>query len=402
ASLSHCHGHANTRASCTDSRVEKSNGLTQDKEGTEMARWVRKASLITVVFQNTALALCMRYSRLPREGSNELYLVSTAVLSGEAMKILVSLVLASFSYSPREIWHLFFSRDALTMLIPAALYSFQNGLQYVAASNLDVSVCQVLYQMKLVTTALFSVTMLGRQLSRNQWLGILACAAGVAVVQLATVETQHNASENQQVWVGFLAVTTACVTSGLAAVYTEKIFKTGNTSLWVRNMHLAAWSLLAVGGAMYLKDGSKISQKGFFFRWDLIVCIVVLLQALGGMAVAVVAKYADNISKGFATAVSIILTCIASVFMFDLLPSAHFILGTALVLLSLYLYTRKGPGAVQHGYLEVRTKDVEPGGPDGEDTPNGNSSALKQGRSLLGCGHYGPGRTIDGGAKVAL
>lgn len=68
-------------------------------------------------------------------------------------------------------------------LIPAALYSLQNGLQYVAASNLDVSasrhpmppardaqVCQVLYQplgsvlrnrlavprMKLVTTALFS------------------------------------------------------------------------------------------------------------------------------------------------------------------------------------------------------------------------------------------------------
>eukprot|EP00913_Durusdinium_trenchii_P029931 g28048.t1 len=44
-----------------------SSHVCQDKEGTEMARWVRKASLITVVFQNTALALCMRYSRLPRE-----------------------------------------------------------------------------------------------------------------------------------------------------------------------------------------------------------------------------------------------------------------------------------------------------------------------------------------------
>lgn len=279
-----------------------------------MTPWLRQASLITVVFQNTALALCMRYSRIPKEdGSKELYLVSTAVFSGEVMKLLVSTVLASWSYSPLELIKLFFSRDALVMLIPAALYSFQNGLQYVAASNLDVSVCQVLYQMKLVTTALFSVTMLGRQLSRNQWLGIAACAAGVAVVQLSTVETQSRTDQSRQAWMGFLAVTTACMTSGLAAAYTEKIFKTGNTSLWVRNMHLAAWSLMAVGSSMALTDGAKIGQKGFFFRWDGIVCTVVALQALGGMAVAVVAKYADNISKGFATAVSIILTCFASV-----------------------------------------------------------------------------------------
>lgn len=327
-----------------------------------MTPWLRQASLITVVFQNTALALCMRYSRIPKEdGSKELYLVSTAVFSGEVMKLLVSTVLASWSYSPLELIKLFFSRDALVMLIPAALYSFQNGLQYVAASNLDVSVCQVLYQMKLVTTALFSVTMLGRQLSRNQWLGIAACAAGVAVVQLSTVETQSRTDQSRQAWMGFLAVTTACMTSGLAAVYTEKIFKTGNTSLWVRNMHLAAWSLMAVGSSMALTDGAKIGQKGFFFRWDGIVCSVVALQALGGMAVAVVAKYADNISKGFATAVSIILTCFASVFVFNMQPSMVFLLGTSLVLMSLYLYTLSPPAPA--GYLEVRTKeDVEVNG----------------------------------------
>jgi len=304
-----------------------------------MTQWLRQASLLTVVFQNTALALCMRLSRLPKEdGSKELYLVSTAVFSGEVMK-------------------LFFSRDSLTMLIPAALYSLQNGLQYVAASNLDVSVCQVLYQMKLVTTALFSVTMLGRQLSRNQWLGIMACAAGVGVVQLSTVETLSNQtqSSSRQAWIGFLAVTTACMTSGLAAVYTEKVFKTGNTSLWVRNMHLASWSLMAVGSSMAATDGSKISHSGFFFKWDGIVCTVVALQALGGMAVAVVAKYADNISKGFATAVSIILTCIASVFIFDMRPSNGFLLGTSLVLMSLYLYTLSPPAPT--GYLEVRTKE---------------------------------------------
>ena len=59
------------------------------------------------------------------------------------------------------------------MCIHATLYSFQNVLQHVAATNLDASLCQVLYQMKLLTTTLSSVVMLGRQLTRSQWLGIL-------------------------------------------------------------------------------------------------------------------------------------------------------------------------------------------------------------------------------------
>jgi len=346
-----------------------------------MVQWLRQASLITVVFQNTALALCMRYSRIPKaeaeDGSKELYLVSTAVFSGEVMKLLVSSVLASCSYRPLDLMKLFFSWDAVTMLIPAALYSLQNGLQYVAASNLDVSVCQVLYQMKLVTTALFSVTMLGRQLSKNQWLGIVCCAAGVGVVQLATIETQSQNEQSRQAWIGFLAVTTACVTSGLAAVYTEKIFKTGNTSLWVRNMHLASWSLVAVGASMYATEGAKISHKGFFFRWDALVCTVVSLQALGGMAVAVVAKYADNISKGFATAVSIVLTCIASVFIFNMQPSGIFLLGTSLVIASLYLYTLSPPQPA--GYMQVQSKeDVEV-----IDVNGSHSRAIQLGKNAL-------------------
>eukprot|EP00435_Cladocopium_sp_Y103_P058505 s38_g20.t1 len=40
--------------------------------------------------------------RAKDDGSKELYLVSTAVFSGEVMKLLVSSVLASWSYSPLE------------------------------------------------------------------------------------------------------------------------------------------------------------------------------------------------------------------------------------------------------------------------------------------------------------
>ncbi|CAE7431634.1 SLC35A1 [Symbiodinium microadriaticum] len=257
-----------------------------------------------------------------------------------------------------ELIVMFFSTESFRMLVPAVLYSLQNSLQYVAASNLDISVCQVLYQMKLVTTALFSVAMLNRQLTPPQWWGIFLCALGVAAVQLSTAENSQQKA-GQQAWVGFLAVSVACITSGLAAVYTEKVFKSGNSSLWVRNMHLAGWSLVAISWGLVANDGSKIREKGFFLGWNFLVCVVVALQALGGMAVAVVAKYADNISKGFATAISIILTCVASVYLFDLHPSATFTAGTSLVLLSLYLYTRPVKNGQTIKYMEISQKDLE-------------------------------------------
>jgi len=69
-----------------------------------------------------------------------------------------------------------------------------------------------------------------------------------------------------------------------------------------------------------------------------VVIIVIVLQSLGGLLVAVVVKYADNILKGFATSAAIIIACIVSVYLFDVTLSIQFIFGTVLVMLSIYLY----------------------------------------------------------------
>lgn len=85
-----------------------------------------------------------------------------------------------------------FSPDCWKLSIPAILYVVQNNLQYVAASNLDVATFQVTYQMKILTTAFFSVLMLGKRLSSTKWLSLLLLAVGVGIVQIQS--TGHASS----------------------------------------------------------------------------------------------------------------------------------------------------------------------------------------------------------------
>ena len=65
---------------------------------------------------------------------------------------------------------------------------------------------------------------------------------------------------------------------------------------------------------------------------------VVFCQAIGGLTVAVVVKYADNVAKGFAAGLSIVTSTIMEVLLFGFVVSPMFIMGSGLVLTSIFLY----------------------------------------------------------------
>ena len=158
------------------------------------------------------------------------------------------------------------------------------------------------------------------------------------MVQLSDAKEQNVNIENQSRVKGFIAAISACVLSGLAGIYFEKILKGSDVSVWMRNVQLSMLSVPFGIAAVYLKHGDQISNNGFFFGYDLFVWYLVVLNATGGLLVAVVVKYADNILKGFACSLAIIITCIVSVVLFGFQLSLQFVMGATFVIGSIFLY----------------------------------------------------------------
>ena len=61
---------------------------------------------------------------------------------------------------------------------------------------------------------------------------------------------------------GLITVLGACILSGLAGVYFEKVLKGSNTTLWVRNVQLSFFSLFpALFVGVLGKDGTQLMEK---------------------------------------------------------------------------------------------------------------------------------------------
>lgn len=316
-------------------------------------------SLVVLIVQTTALVLTLRYSQTQKsEGPR--YLSSTAVVCAEIIKLItcifviyrnngyrVSGMLAELN---REVFASPQTRaDSLKVAVPAIMYVIQNNLLFFALKKLDAATYQVTYQLKILTTAFFSVTMLGKSLHRYNWLALILLTGGVALVQYPSGDSpaetsHHDASDNI---LGLGAVLAACFSSGFAGVYFEKILKTSKVSLWIRNIQLAFFSVFGALFVCWLYDSQAISDDGFLRGYNGIIWVVVLLQAYGGLVIALVVKYADNILKGFAVSLSIILSSFTSwLVLGDLTITTTFAIGATIVIFATFLYGHEPKSSV--------------------------------------------------------
>lgn len=308
--------------------------------------------LTVLVIQTSLNVLMLRYTRTSRDPTEPVYIASTAVLLAEILKIFICILilLKEVGYSfdqfrtkihreAIENW-----KDALKLMVPALLYVVQNNLLYLALSNLDAATYQVTYQLKILTTAVFSVFMLHRKLNPMKWFSLVVLMVGVILVQWpdpssAAAKTTKDVGSSSR-FIGVVAVLCACVSSGFSGVYFEKILKGSAVSLWMRNLQLAFFSIIIATAGLFINDIKYVLTGGFFQGYNKLVFVVIFIQGVGGLIIGAVVKYADNILKGFATSISIVVSSVISYFLLhDFNPTLFFIFGSSAVLLATYIYS---------------------------------------------------------------
>nr|XP_058953925.1 UDP-N-acetylglucosamine transporter-like isoform X2 [Pocillopora verrucosa] len=315
-----------------------------------MSLSLKHVCLGVLVLQTSSLVLTMRYSRTLHQEGDPMYIASTAVVFAEIFKVCACV--AVIFHQSKFRWSVFLGQlreeiydkpwETLKLAVPSGLYTIQNNLLFVALSNLDAATYQVTYQLKILTTALFSVCMLHKKLGVLKWISLLLLMLGVTLVQWHPDKGEESPAKDTSVsgkFIGLIAVLTACCSSGFAGVYFEKILKGTKASIWMRNIQLGTFGVIFGLIAVYGNDGQAVADQGFLQGYNMITWIVISLQAFGGLVVAAVVKYADNILKGFATSVSIVVSSLVSFhFLNDFKPTNFFFLGTCGVLTATFLY----------------------------------------------------------------
>ena len=229
------------------------------------ARWLKPVSLVLMLVQNAAFVLVMRYSRKQQAGatSAQTYSIGMVVALQEAFKMIICFAVLA-APPAGSLWlalePLTRPRELLNIAVPAFCFTLQNNILYVALSNLDALTFQITYQLKTLLTALFSVVLLGKQMSGLQWFSQLTLMVGIILAQLADTPPASGGGSGKildvldvlapppaalsaaaaappppalattptptrSLTIGLAAVLTAALSSAFASVYFERLLK---------------------------------------------------------------------------------------------------------------------------------------------------------------------------------
>ncbi|KAH3765542.1 UDP-galactose transporter [Pelomyxa schiedti] len=259
--------------------------------------------------------------------------------------------------------------------VPAFLYFIQNILAFAGLSTVDGAVFGVLNQLKILTTAVLSVIILKKLVNTAMWRALVELIIAAILVQQASIsivcevppmsdmaDTSNVAGTGVTTAyiIGIICSLLVTVLSGMASVYFEKVLKSGTATIWERNLQLSMYSI-ALCSVSVLFDAIW-SGKGFavFSGHSYLTALIVLSSAVGGLLVAMVMKYADNIIKGFAVAVSVLITAVMSWWLLGTNVNMQFLCGVVLVGLSIFNYNKGDAEAKQQQAAAAAHRPSQP------------------------------------------
>merc|ERR1712216_369852 len=245
----------------------------QTEDHVENAGWscAQKLFVVLLVCQNViSLMVTKIASRIPAPDGH-VASVFVVVSMAELLKVCCCILeivvrrkgLAGFV---SEIRQDMFRQDQETflLLIPSMLYALQNNLHFLAVKHLEPPLVIVIAQLKILTTAIFSVLILRKLIKTTQW----AC---LVVLFFGCCATQLQISERH-------------VDVGL---------RSGNVAISIRNLQLGLPSFLIGISAGWTQSSRETSVERLFQGFTSWTWCAVVLHSCGGLITASVMKHLE-------------------------------------------------------------------------------------------------------------
>lgn len=247
--------------------------------------------------------------------------------------------------------------------VPALLYSIQNMSSLLAYQNLDPLTYNILNQTKTLSAALCCYIVLGRKQSVMQVLSlcVLLCSAliiehiltwdkilngGFHLDGLFSWSDISGGTLSKHVTHGVAPVLLASFISGVAGAISQKTlqYQCSTSKQQPRNsyffsMELCVASLIFLSINIY-RSSDNITYEDLVQGWEVSTFIPIVINAIGGLLVGLVTKYAGSVRKGFSLIFGICISGIVVQFTSeDKSISNEQIAGGCLAAFSLWLHS---------------------------------------------------------------
>lgn len=266
-------------------------------------------------------------------------------------------------------------RNFFLFAVPGLLYAFDNNFQYVILQFVAPAELAILWNFKIVATAVLLHAFLGRRYSAHQWLALCVLIMGCAMTQASNFSlhsavgphhpvaqpihhedgssivvsdssrlTSSVVSETSPKLIG---VVLAIIGSSIAAssnVFLEWLIKRApGDSLHFQNMQLYFWGILLNFGALVMKftlepESPIHGQAGLFTGFSVWVWVIISMGSITGITISMTLKFVDNIAVVFAHVVAVCLVAVVSARFFNLGLSLPFMAGGFLIAVALIAF----------------------------------------------------------------
>ena len=238
--------------------------------------------------------------------------------------------------------------------IPAVLYVIQSLATLLAYQNLDALTFNVLNQTKTLSAALCCYLVIGKKQSMRQIVALFIMLLSALIMEqvfnldylsMGSVEQKAEVTKVLQAQArrfshGVIPVLLASFLSGLAGALCQKNLQNHGRNPYLFCMELcAASSIILTASLLVSPDGQVIKERGFWGDdWDYRIFIPIVTNAVGGILVGLVTKYAGSVRKGFALIFGILISGLLQ----SENVSAEQVIGGTLAAVSLYIHSSKG------------------------------------------------------------